>query len=241
MLRLVPRFRRSYPCGSRAYERPALDFKSGPEDTRSSSAGMTTLCTEGALMAEHDHDDHHHQHGSELSETQLRVRALETVLTEKGYIDPAALDAIIEAYETKIGPAQRRACRRQGLERSGVQAGAARRRIQGGEFAGPRKPGRRPSRRGREHPRAAQHDRVHAVLLLSVGSARAAAGLVQVRALPLAGGEGPARRAGRFRRQPAERYRNPRVGFDRRDALPGAADAPARHRRLERGTPRRSW
>ena len=53
----------------------------------------------------HDHDhDHDHDHGSELSETQLRVRALETVLAEKGYIDPAALDAIIEAYETKIGP-----------------------------------------------------------------------------------------------------------------------------------------
>ncbi len=51
-------------------------------------------------MAEHDH----HEHGSELTETQLRVRALETVLTEKGYIDPAALDLIIEAYETKIGP-----------------------------------------------------------------------------------------------------------------------------------------
>ena len=56
-------------------------------------------------MASHDHDHHHdHEHGSELSEMQLRVRALETVLTEKGYIDPAALDAIIEAYETKIGP-----------------------------------------------------------------------------------------------------------------------------------------
>ena len=49
-------------------------------------------------------DDHHHQHGSELSDMQLRVRALETVLTEKGYIDPAALDLIIEAYETKVGP-----------------------------------------------------------------------------------------------------------------------------------------
>lgn len=35
---------------------------------------------------------------------QLRVRALETVLTEKGYVDPAALDLIVEAYETKIGP-----------------------------------------------------------------------------------------------------------------------------------------
>ena len=51
----------------------------------------------------HDHDDHH-DHGSELSEMQLRVRALETVLAEKGYIDPKALDVIIEAYETKVGP-----------------------------------------------------------------------------------------------------------------------------------------
>lgn len=53
----------------------------------------------------HDHDHHHdHEHGSELSEMQLRVRALETILTEKGYVDPAALDSIIETYETKIGP-----------------------------------------------------------------------------------------------------------------------------------------
>jgi nitrile hydratase subunit alpha len=52
-------------------------------------------------MSTHDHD---HDHGLELSETQLRVRALETILTEKGYVDPAALDAIVEAYETKIGP-----------------------------------------------------------------------------------------------------------------------------------------
>ena len=55
-------------------------------------------------MMAHDHGDEHHQHGSELSETQLRVRALETVLSEKGYIDPAALDAIVEYYETKVGP-----------------------------------------------------------------------------------------------------------------------------------------
>ena len=55
-------------------------------------------------MSQHDHDHDDHQHSSELSETQLRVRALETVLTEKGYIDPAALDAIIEAYESKVGP-----------------------------------------------------------------------------------------------------------------------------------------
>ena len=52
-----------------------------------------------------DHDDSERSaHASELSEMQLRVRALETVLTEKGYVDPAALDAMIEAYETRIGP-----------------------------------------------------------------------------------------------------------------------------------------
>jgi nitrile hydratase len=54
-------------------------------------------------MAGHDHD-HDHEDGSELSDTQLRVRALESILAEKGYIDPAALDVIVETYETKVGP-----------------------------------------------------------------------------------------------------------------------------------------
>ena len=47
---------------------------------------------------------HDHEHGSELSEAQLRVRALETILAEKGYVETAALDRIVEAYETRIGP-----------------------------------------------------------------------------------------------------------------------------------------
>jgi len=46
---------------------------------------------------------HDHEH-SELSETELRVRALETILLEKGYIDPAALDLLVQRYEKKIGP-----------------------------------------------------------------------------------------------------------------------------------------
>jgi nitrile hydratase len=55
-------------------------------------------------MADHAHDhDHDHDH-SELSEVAIRVRTLETILVEKGYVDPAALDAIVETYETKIGP-----------------------------------------------------------------------------------------------------------------------------------------
>lgn len=51
----------------------------------------------------HDHHDHDHEH-SELGEMDLRVRALETVLAQKGYIDPAALDVLIDTYQTKIGP-----------------------------------------------------------------------------------------------------------------------------------------
>ena len=52
-------------------------------------------------MAEHDHD---HNESSNLTEMDLRVRALETILVDKGYIEPAALDRIVELYETKIGP-----------------------------------------------------------------------------------------------------------------------------------------
>ena len=51
----------------------------------------------------HDHD-HEHEHGSDLSPMAARVKALETVLTQKGLIDPAAIDVIVETYETKIGP-----------------------------------------------------------------------------------------------------------------------------------------
>ena len=50
-------------------------------------------------------DDEHSQHQEgAISPLQLRVRALETVLIEKGYIDPAALDVLIDAYQWKIGP-----------------------------------------------------------------------------------------------------------------------------------------
>ena len=52
--------------------------------------------------ADHEHGDPH-QH-SHLSPVELRVRALETVLTQKGYVDPAALDVLIDTYQTKIGP-----------------------------------------------------------------------------------------------------------------------------------------
>jgi nitrile hydratase len=48
--------------------------------------------------------DHRHADPSELDDLERRVRALETLLTQKGYIDPAALDVLIDTYQTKIGP-----------------------------------------------------------------------------------------------------------------------------------------
>ena len=47
----------------------------------------------------HDHGHDHGHEGSELSPTALRVRALESLLVEKGYVDPAALDARIRGNE----------------------------------------------------------------------------------------------------------------------------------------------
>ncbi len=59
-------------------------------------------------MNDHDHHDHGHDHGhddgSALPEIALRVKALESILVEKGYIDPKAIDVIVETYETKVGP-----------------------------------------------------------------------------------------------------------------------------------------
>jgi nitrile hydratase len=52
------------------------------------------------LSDDHDHDHDH----SEMSEVASRVRAIETILVDKGYVDPAAIDVIVETYETKIGP-----------------------------------------------------------------------------------------------------------------------------------------
>jgi len=138
-------------------------------------------------MATHDHD-HHDEHGSELSETQLRVRALETILTEKGYVDPAALDAIVENYETKVGPrngavivakAWTDPAFRQALLSDATKAVATLGHV---------------SRVG-DHLVAVEntpqrHNMI--VFLLSVGSAWAAANLVQIGALSLARGQGPA-------------------------------------------------
>lgn len=58
------------------------------------------------MAHDHDHSHHDHDHGefSELSDIELRVRALESLLTQKGYVDAAALDTLVQYHEEKIGP-----------------------------------------------------------------------------------------------------------------------------------------
>jgi len=68
----------------------------------------TALTTAGAALVstpapaeEHSHD---HEHQAVPSDPALRVKALETLMVAKGLADPAALDAIIDHYERKVGP-----------------------------------------------------------------------------------------------------------------------------------------
>jgi nitrile hydratase len=62
-----------------------------------------TAANEIAQAQGHDHD-HDHDHQVVPSDPALRVKALESLLVEKGLVDPAALDALIDTYEHKVGP-----------------------------------------------------------------------------------------------------------------------------------------
>lgn len=55
---------------------------------------------EAGHHAGHDHAEGH----SHLDDMDVRVRALETLLVAQGYVDPAAVDRLIETYETRVGP-----------------------------------------------------------------------------------------------------------------------------------------
>jgi nitrile hydratase len=57
------------------------------------------------MSGDHGHQhDHAHEHDNHLDPMEARVRALETILTRKGLVDPTAIDAIVETYETRVGP-----------------------------------------------------------------------------------------------------------------------------------------
>src|SRR5678815_2469154 len=58
----------------------------------------------GLAAAQQHPDDHDHEHQVIPSDPALRAKALESLLVQKGLVDPAALDLLIETYQTRIGP-----------------------------------------------------------------------------------------------------------------------------------------
>src|SRR6266513_5877598 len=67
------------------------------------AAGLVTTSQTGKAQQSQEHDpDHDHQ--TVPSDPALRTKALETLLVQKGLVDAAALDSLVEAYQTKIGP-----------------------------------------------------------------------------------------------------------------------------------------
>jgi len=67
------------------------------------AAASSDLANADEPDQDHDHD-HDHDHQVVPSDPTLRVKALESLLVEKGLVDPAALDALIDNYEHKVGP-----------------------------------------------------------------------------------------------------------------------------------------
>jgi nitrile hydratase len=74
---------------------------------KKAAAGAAALVStqESGKTQQTDHDhDHDHAHQAVPSDQTLRVKALESLLVEKGLVDPAALDALIDTYQHKVGP-----------------------------------------------------------------------------------------------------------------------------------------
>ena len=71
---------------------------------KSAAASAAAMAAGTPVGHEHESHDHDHDHQAVPSDLNLRVKALESLLVEKGLVDRAALDAIVDTYETKIGP-----------------------------------------------------------------------------------------------------------------------------------------
>ena len=146
-------------------------------------------------MSDHDH---HHDHQAVPSDPTLRVKALESLLVEKGLVDPAALDALIDTYEHKVGPRNgARVVARAWIDPAYKQRLLADATNAIAELGYGGAQG--------EHmlvlentPTSSQSCRLHALLLLSLVRPRPSAGLVQIRALSIARGDRSARRAPRI-------------------------------------------
>ena len=153
------------------------------------------------------------------------MRALESVLVAKGYVDPAAVDAIVETYEHEVGPHLGAAV----VARAWVDPEFASRLLADAtsavaELGISGRQGRAPDRR-REHRGRAQPRGLHAVLVLPVDRPGPAAGLVQERALSVEGGERSARRVGQLRRDVGRRRDGARARLHCGGSLPRGAFA----------------
>jgi nitrile hydratase subunit alpha len=71
---------------------------------KGAAVGAAALVSDSPAAHAHPPQDHDHDHQVVPSDPTLRVKALESLLVEKGLVDPAALDLIVDAFETKIGP-----------------------------------------------------------------------------------------------------------------------------------------
>src|SRR5215471_14783313 len=70
------------------------------------AASAAALASENPIKAAQVQSDHEHDHDHQAvpSDVALRVKALESLLVEKGFVDPAALDALVDTFEHKVGP-----------------------------------------------------------------------------------------------------------------------------------------
>src|SRR5215470_16366316 len=68
------------------------------------AAGAAAVAANSPLTAAQESTAHDHEHQAVPSDPALRVKALESLLVEKGLVDAAALDALIDTYEHKVGP-----------------------------------------------------------------------------------------------------------------------------------------
>src|SRR5262249_42085798 len=71
---------------------------------KNAAAGAAALVTHKGAAEAQSNQDHDHEHQAIPADVALRVKALESVLVEKGFVDPAALDAVVDMYENKVGP-----------------------------------------------------------------------------------------------------------------------------------------
>ena len=139
----------------------------------------------------HQHD---HDHTEPPADIELRVRALESLLQEKGLIDPAALDELIDTYEHKVGP------------RNGAQVVAKawsdpeyKRRLLADATAAIAELGFSGVQGEDMQVGRAQRDRLYIMFLLPLAGAGSATGVVQIGPLSFAYRYRPARRSGRIR------------------------------------------